>query len=84
MEAKYKMNKDNEINKENLIRESLTEVEDLEVCGEQLSMDILQTREELAVISEVREELVKLYADFKDVEQIKDKTISENEHTLKK
>jgi len=78
------MNKDNEINKENLIRESLTEVEDLEVCGEQLSMDILQTREELAVISEVREELVKLYADFKDVEQIKDKTISENEHTLKK
>jgi len=77
------MNKDNEINKENLIRESLTEVEDLEVCGEQLSMDILQTREELAVISEVREELVKLYADFKDVEQIKDKTISENEAYVK-
>jgi len=58
---------------------SFVDVSKLEIESEQLSMEILQTREELAVITEVRDELVNLYADFKDVEKLKNELIKEND-----
>lgn len=59
--------------------EKIEEVEDLDVETEKLSLQIEKTKEELAVIGEVREELVKLYADFKEVEQLKDSLEKEKE-----
>jgi len=59
--------------------EAIVVVEDLDVETEKLSLQIDRTKEELAVISEVREELVKLYSDYKEVEQLKSKAQSENE-----
>ena len=58
--------------------ETIEKVEDLDVETEKLSLQIDRTKEELAVINEVREELVKLYADYKEVEQLNDNFSKEN------
>ena len=58
--------------------EKIEEVENLDIEPEKLSLQIERTKEELAVISEVREELVKLYADYKEVEQLEKASTSEN------
>jgi len=54
-------------------------VEELDVENEQLNIEIKQTKEELAVIKEVRDELVKLYGDYKSAEQLKQEAVKENE-----
>ena len=59
--------------------EAIEKVEELEVEPEKLYKEILETKEELSVITEVRNELVKLYADFQDSEKLKDISITENE-----
>lgn len=54
-------------------------VDNLEIGKEELSLEILRTREELQVVTEVREELVKLYAENKEMEQIMNSAVSEKE-----
>jgi len=49
------------------------------VGPEQLSMEILKTIDELSVIKEVRNELVKLYADYQESEQLRNASTTENE-----
>jgi len=67
--------------KEEKLKEvAIVNVEDLNVEVEQLSLEILQTREELAVITEVRDELVKLYSDYKELEKLSSKSEKENKN----
>ena len=49
----------------------IQKVDELDVDPEQLNAEIIKTKEELSVIKEVREELVKLYADFQEAEKLK-------------
>lgn len=63
--------------------EKIEPVEELDVEDEQLTKEIKETKEELHVIREVRDELVKLYSDYKRVEQLKNDAVAENE-SLKK
>ena len=64
--------------KEQLNEVVIQSVEELDVEVEQLSLEILQTREELAVITEVRDELVKLYSDYKELEKLNKSSKKEN------
>jgi len=64
--------------KEKLNEIGIMSVDDLTVEVEQLSLEILQTREELAVITEVRDELVKLYSEHKELEKLNSLVDSEN------
>ena len=68
---------------EESVEETIEPVEELDVKDEQLSKEIEKTKEELHVIREVRDELVKLYSDYKQVEQLKNDVVAENE-SLKK
>ena len=63
--------------------ETIEPVEELDVDDEQLTKEIKETKDELFAIKEVREELIKLYADYKESEQLKTDAITENE-SLKK
>lgn len=65
------------------VEEKIEKVEDLEVEDEQLSKEIKETKEEIFVIKEVREELVKLYGDFKESEQLKNDAEAKNEQLTK-
>lgn len=69
--------KDGEVEESGDVDE-ISEVEELDVDPEQLSREILKTKEELSVIEEVRGELVKLYADYKESEKLKDVSLAEN------
>lgn len=69
----------NEEPKEDVVEEQIQKVDNLDENGEQLSLEIRETKEELAVIKEVRDELVKLYSDYKQVEQLKSAAEAENE-----
>jgi len=61
------------------VEEKVEPVEELDVDNEQLKIEIKETKEELAVIKEVRDELVKLYSDYKSVEQLKQNAVKHNE-----
>lgn len=66
-----------ESTEEEVEEETIEDVEEIDT--EQLRLDIKETKEELAVIKEVRDELVSLYANYKEVEQLKDNAVSEKE-----
>lgn len=59
--------------------ETIEEVAELEVDPEHLNREIAETKEELSVIKEVRNELVKLYSDYQESEKLKNASIVDNE-----
>lgn len=65
-------------------KEKIEKVDNLDVEDEQLTKEIKETKEELYVIKEVREELIKLYGDFKESEQLKNDAETKNEQLVTK
>jgi len=71
-----------EVKKEEVVEEKPVEEEDVSE-KEGIKEEIKETKEELAVIREVRDELVTLYANYGDMEKVKEQLEAEN-GTLKK